>query len=357
MSTAVGQGGVRAQGGGRPDDVASVPAGRFSGLLRAEAHRFLSRRFIQVVLALAVLGWLAAVLVASTQYSSAGPEELARAEQRLAQDVQQANRDREECLTGPDRPEDVPVDSGCGQEVRAEDYEVASYLIPAPFSLADEGQGGAIAFGAAAAVLAFLIGATFVGAEWSTRSMVALLFWETRRTRVLGAKALVVVGAALLIGLAAAAMWLAMASLLRAVAGDGARLPDDFWSGLLSLQGRGVLLALLAGLLGFGLTHLVRNTGAALGIAFVYVAIAETAVRIFLPNAQPWLLTNNAIALVVPDGLTLYIPQRTLDGSGLPVEQGTEYVLGNLQAGLWLGAVAAVVIGAGMVLFARRDLH
>jgi hypothetical protein len=35
----------------------------------------------------------------------------------------------------------------------------------------------------------------------------------------------------------------------------------------------------------------------------------------------------------------------------------TEYLLTNLQSGLFLTAVAAVIAAVGTVLFAKRDLH
>ena len=35
----------------------------------------------------------------------------------------------------------------------------------------------------------------------------------------------------------------------------------------------------------------------------------------------------------------------------------TEYLITNLQSGILLTAVAAAVIGIGVALFARRDLH
>jgi hypothetical protein len=54
-------------------------------------------------------------------------------------------------------------------------------------------------------------------------------------------------------------------------------------------------------------------------------------------------------------GVMLYIEDRTPDVNGM-FEQ-TEYYLGHLQSGLFLGAVTLVVVGIGIVLFARRDLH
>jgi len=119
-------------------------------------------------------------------------------------------------------------------------------------------------------------------------------------------------------------------------------------------QGRGVLLTVFAALLGFGLTNLIRNTGAALGIGFVYFAVAETAVKNLRPAWEPWLLSSNAAGLIAPGGLKVYI----FDAVGRTgFNEPRVYVIHNLQAGLVLGMVTAVIVGAGVYLFQRRDLH
>jgi hypothetical protein len=236
----------------------------------------------------------------------------------------------------------------CGDPVTAEQVPLDQFLPHPPFSFAQQGTSGALGFGAVAAVLGFLIGATWIGAEWSSRAIVALLFWEPRRLRVVGAKVGVLVGAAALLGVVVQAAWLAMAGIVYAVAGDGAGLPAGLRGHLLALDGRSVLLTVLAALVGFGLANLTRNTGAALGVGFVYFAVVETAVRALRPAWQPWLMSDDAAALMNPGGLRIWIQ----DGA-----QGHDYLIHNLPAGITLACVTVVVVGAGAVLFARRDLH
>jgi hypothetical protein len=331
-----------------------VPRAGFGSLLRSEVHRFRSRRFIQVVLALAVVGWIVATGIALTQYGNPGADEIARAEQQIAADVAMNEQFRQECLDQADVPAGTSPDDVCGPAQAIEDYELAWYLDKAPFDFAEAGATGALGFAALAAVVAALVGATWIGAEWSTRSLVALLFWVPRRMQVMGAKLVVLTGAAVLIGVVAQLGWLAMSGVLRAVVGRDAALPQAFWSDLLQTQARGVLLTVIAALLAFGLTNLVRNTGAALGIAFVYLVIVESAVRGLRPLWQPWLLTDNAAALVQQGGSTIYVyPEQS--GSG-PVEP-IEYYLGHLQSGVFLAVVTLVMVAVGAVLFAKRDLH
>jgi len=326
-------------------------------LLRSELHRFRSRRFIQVVLVVGLLGWIAATVIALTQYGTPSADALARAEQQAEQDIAMNEEFREECLADPGEiPEGMDPDDVCGPPMTRADIDLSWYLDRPPFDFAEAAPAGAFGFAALAAVLAGLIGATWIGAEWSSRNLVALLFWIPQRMRVMTAKIVVLAGACLLLGVVAQAGWLAMSGILRAAAGTGEALPPNLWSDLLQTQGRAVLLTVIAGLLAFGLTNLVRNTGAALGIGFVYIVIVESAVRALQPTWQPWLLSNNAVALVEQGGSTLYIydyDQQDATGFVEPIE----YYLGHLQSGIMLAIVTAVIVAIGAVLFARRDIH
>ncbi|MCY7365815.1 MAG: hypothetical protein LH469_10980, partial [Frankiaceae bacterium] len=195
-------------------------------------------------------------------------------------------------------------------------------------------------------------------AEWSSRAMVALLFWEPRRLRVLAVKAGVLAGAVALFAVVAQAVWWLTARGLAAGLGRTGDLPDGFTGQVLALQGRAALLAVLVGLLGFGLAQLLRNTGAALGVAFVWFAVVENVVRGVRPAWQEWLLTDNAAALVLRGGNTIYVYDgATVDENGAFLDSGREIVLSNLHGGLVLAAAVAAVLAVGAVLFVRRDLH
>lgn len=324
---------------------------RSGSLFRAELHRFRSRRFIQVLVGLLVVGWVAATVIGLLNFGEPTDADRADAQAQIEQMVEDQEFYRQQCLDDPNRPEDLPPEEVCGPPMTADEFRAEDFLTKAPFDLESSASGGAVGFGAAAAVLAFLIGATWIGAEWSTRSIVALLFWVPQRLRVMGTKIGVLVLGAAALGVLAQVAWLAMAGILRATVGTDTDLPDGFWSELLGTQARSVLLVVLAAVGGFGLANVVRNTGASLGIGFVYFAIIETAVGAFRPTWQPWLLTNNAIGLAMPDGYTLYIWESPRQ------MEPTEYLVTNLQGGVLLAAVTAVVVAIGVALFAKRDLH
>ncbi len=339
-----------------PEEPASPRKG---SLLRAEGHRFRSRRFIRWILLLSLVAYLIIMpLVALTQYSKPNPGVLEDAQREVDRIVAEQNAFRESCENDPERPDELPVEEFCGPEATASDFRVEDFIDQPPFRLATMLPEGAVAIGVISAMLAFLIGATFVGAEWSSRSMVALLFWEPRRLKVMGVKIAVTAAAAALLAVVAQSLWWGTAEIIARTRGDRADLPAGFWSDLYGQQGRTVLFVVLAALLGFGIANLIRNTGASLGVGFVYFAIIETAVRGFRPGWQEWLLTDNAAALVLTGGHKIFIYDGGfVDEQGNFIDNGREVVISNLHGGLVLGIATAVIVVIGVLLFKRRDLH
>jgi hypothetical protein len=314
-------------------------------LVKAEIHRITARRFIRLLLLLAVVGFLAGTAIAFTQYGKASAEDLEAARARLAADYQM-------CLSDPN----IPAGEEANWCTPPSDDDLQWYLDKSPFLLSSDLPAGIVPIGIMSAALAFLVGATYVGAEWSSRSMVALLFWEPRRMRVIGAKAAVAAGAAFVIGLAGQVLWHLGAQFLARTRGDAGGLPADFWGDAFAASGRAVLLVVLVGLLGFGLTNLMRNTGAALGVAFVYFVVIESAVRAFRPRLAEYLIADNAVALVAEGGHTLHLGEETVvNGQFTWVDKNIE--MSNVQGGVSLVVVCLVVVAAGTVLFQRRDLH
>jgi ABC-type transport system involved in multi-copper enzyme maturation permease subunit len=343
--------------------VAPLPPTPRGSLLKAELHRFRARRFIQVLVGIGVLGWAVAVVIGLLNFGTPTQADYAEAQAQVDQILAENETFRQQCLddpeafAGPGAPEGLSPEEVCGTELTADDIGgVESFLTKAPFDLGSTGTTGAVAFGGLAAALAFVIGATWIGAEWSSRSMVALLFWAPQRLRVMGTKLAVLVAGATVFGIAAQVGWLTMAGILDAAVGLDEPLPEGFWSDLLQTQARGVLLVVLAAVIGFGLTSIVRNTGAALGIGLVYVIAVQLILGGFKPSWSQWMLGTNAVGLVNPGGLTIYFYDQvdySQDNFGEPVA----YYLGHLQSGLFLGVVAVLLVGLGTWLFARRDIH
>lgn len=208
----------------------------------------------------------------------------------------------------------------------------------------DASGDGAVAVGVGVAILMFVVGTTYAGAEWSQRTIVALLFWEPRRMRVMSAKVVVLGLACFVVTVLTQILWLATAYLLASTRGD-TTLSSGFWTDLFNREARVLIFTLLVGWLGFGIANLVRFSAASLGVGFVYFAIVEFVVANWWHWAQQWLLLVNAVALLTRGGVDLG------DSSG--PNPGKH--ISSLHGVLVWGVVSIGILVIGSVVFARRD--
>ncbi len=333
------------------DSVPSVLGATGSGsLLRAEARRFSHRRFIRLVLLLSLGIYIVGVAIAWTQYSRVTPALIEQARSDLQGYVDESNAYREQCLANEVPPGENP-DNFCPPPATLADYgDPLDYLPKQPFDVAKDLAPAAAGIGFALAAAMFVIGATWIGAEWSTRSLVALLFWEPRRLRVIAVKLVVLTVAVAAVAAVFQGLWLATGFLLGSFKGTTA-VQATFWSDLLALQGRVIVLAVLSACGGFALTNLMRNTGAALGVGFVYFAVIETLVRVLKPAGEQFLITANALALSQKGGWDVY-----LFNEFTPSGESKVIHLSNAHGALVLGVAVGLVLIVGLVTFRRRDL-
>jgi ABC-2 type transport system permease protein len=305
-------------------------------LLAGEVQRLLARRLVRVlgllsVLAIALAGLL--VFVNTDDISSA----------ELESRRSRAFAEFEECLErgGPaPGPREVPDADGPGRQVPVgERCGIAVGDLEDPrFALADvkgilQGTTGPLV------VVAWLLGASSIGADWQSRTITTLLTWEPRRARVLLAKAsasaIVACGFALVAGALLAAALLPSAYLHGTTAGTG----GTFGRSLAGVVLRSTAMIAIASTLGFAVASIGRNTAAALGIGFGYFLVLENVVGGFLADYRRWLLLGNAIVFVAGEDEGGEVVGRTV-----------------LQAGVYLTVVALVLLGAAALLFRRRDV-
>lgn len=289
-----------------------------TGLLASEVRRLTSRRMARVI-AIAVLAFTALVLLRMFTWSTPVPDDVARAA------VAQAEESRAQCeefKRSGQYPEEIPCRAEPQYGGRAVD--------------AVGGLGGATTAAiVVTALAAFVIGSSYVGADWSAGTMQALLFWEPRRDRVLAAKAvaLVAVSTAFL-----AAYWAFLylgTWFVAATRGVTYGLSSgDHLANLLTL-GRGAGLVTFAALAGFAIAGLSRVTAASLGVGFVYFVILEGVVRAFLSKLVKFLLIPNVGAVL------------TLEG---------EFDISAARGAVTLAAYAALLLGAFYYSFSRRDV-
>lgn len=148
-------------------------------------------------------------------------------------------------------------------------------------------------------VLAGLLGASFVGAEWPSGSMATLLAWEPRRVRVaiakIAASAIVVFLGALLLQAVFGIALVPAAALRGTTAGADGRWLSDAAGAVTRVSA----VAAVAAAIGGSVALIGRSTAAALGAASIY-ALMEVVVRSFEnPSWQRWLLGDVAGALIL----------------------------------------------------------
>ena len=212
----------------------------------------------------------------------------------------------------------------------------------------DDGETGALpALLVGWALLAVVLGAGLIGAEYKAGTIETALLWEPRRLRVLGAKyaagALAAIGATVALS-ALLFVMLAPTLLLR---GTTEGMDGDFWGGVTAAVGRGSLIAALAALAGMALATVTRGTAG--GIATVYVGLggAEILFRILGGGTSRFLPGFNAIAVVLDQDVEAFEIDDLF-------EQGQIHGTGTAVVVVLVSV--ALVTALAVALFLRRDV-
>ncbi|HEX9696679.1 MAG TPA: ABC transporter permease [Actinomycetota bacterium] len=306
---------------------------RLSGLIISEIRRSLSRRIIRLFGALAVLGILIAVVAVSVQ--SEKPSAAATAELRAYEAAVQA------CIDGTTG---LPEEFGRPLEIppnEREDFCRYSGFIQGPsretFSYANM-DGVVLGTSVPLIILSFLLGASLIGAEWRAGTITTMLTWESNRLRLFVTKLIVAVAVCVGFALAVQALLLLAMLPVAAIRGSTVGVDGAFLGSLFGGLGRATLMFAVASAIGFAIGATGRNTAAALGVGFVYVAVIEGFLTGFLPWFRPWSMVGNAIIWVSGEG------SREIIGRSVGA------------AGFLLAAYAAGVSALATAIFRARDV-
>jgi ABC-2 type transport system permease protein len=327
----------------------SAPA--FGRLVRTEFRRLGARRFTRVTLGLGLIGYLIAIGLVWHSHNRVTPADIAQATVQRDQLISDWTTHFQECTKNGTSEED------CGAPPTAEQFPIDQFLHNHPFR-PEQVDDDALAVGAATAMIGFLLAATFIGAEWSSKNLVAWLFWEPRRLRVMAAKLLALLTSVSILAVLAQVVWFGVAKMLVHYRGlpvsTMGPLAAHFWSHVVNAQARGASLVLVTALVGFSLASLMRNSAAALGVAFVYFAVVESVVRALNPDLQPYLFTTNVGAWIANNGLTVFGKAVFNQQRGYVMPR--EIHVSNVHGAVVLLLFAGIATVAAVTAFARHDI-
>ncbi|MFC4146552.1 ABC transporter permease subunit [Micromonospora mangrovi] len=257
-----------------------------------ELRRLAKRRLTRLLLVLLVLG-LAGIATAFTFSShKLSPAVVAEAQAKSDADYRQAVKEWErsiaECDAAAKRGEQTEERYGpdCGRQWQPQpEMFDPKWNLPYQFDFRSEYATFIGVFAGAVALFAFLVGASFVGAEWSTGGMMNLLLWRPRRLAVLGTKLAAVLTAVLGVSVLLGALWTVAFWLIGTYRGSTAKVTSGVWQSTAISGVRALALVLAVAAVAFGLASLGRHTAMALGVAVGLGVVSEIGIRIAVSMA------------------------------------------------------------------------
>lgn len=258
-----------------------------------ELRRLFKRRITRLMLVLLVLGLAGVVASLGLSSEKIGPAQRAAAEARAEQEYQQTIRLHQqniaECEAAAARGVNTEERYGpdCGRQwaPQREMFEARWYL-PYEFNMRAEFGWLIAAFAGMMALFAFLVSASFVGAEWHSGGMMNLLLWRPKRVTVLLTKLAAVLSALLAISVVLGSLWTGAVWLIARYAGTTAKMTPGVWESFAISGARAAGLILAVGAVSFGLASLGRHTAMALGAAVGVGVISEIGIRLAVELAQ-----------------------------------------------------------------------
>jgi ABC-2 type transport system permease protein len=317
-------------------------------LIWAEISRLLSRRLTGIAMILILLGVAGYQLVVNDALSPPSGEERAAAERSY----QQAHED---WAASREQYERECRDSGTPQDdcVIPEPTLVEFMGDPTPFK---EAASTSLKLSTLlVALVTFTIAASFIGAEYSSGSIINWLTFVPRRSHVFWSKLLAVVGFAALLGTLAATLVLSASLILARLHGS----PVEAVPELAGLGVRGVLPVVVLAALGFCVGLLTRHTAGAIGILLAvlvvcFVRIGALSTHSWAQRITPWTPEGN-IAALIDRGYTYAVPVEKVTREGVAVELVESAV--SLTHGLvYWSIILTLVIMGSLLIFRHRDV-
>ena len=205
------------------------------------------------------------------------------------------------------------------------------------------------------AIVAFMIAASFIGAEYGSGSIANWLTFIPRRGRVFWSKLLTVAGFATLLGAFGAA--LAVGGVLTLAHLHGSRIESV--RELAEMGARSVLPVVVLAVVGFCLGLLTRHTAGAIGVLLAFLAVwfVRTGPLSSLAWAQritPWNPEGN-IAAIIQQGYTYVVQVEKVTPDGVNIDF-VHYTVSLTHGAVYWSILLTLVVLGSLLIFRRRDV-
>jgi ABC-2 type transport system permease protein len=329
-------------------------------LVRAERRRLHKRRVTKLMLLVGVI--LLGVIGAGMWFSNQKIDDSTRARavadaERNYQEQQSFwnNGGKAQCENAA-KERNVPAEEMC-QGPRQEDFK-PEYFMPSTFDFKRSFGEMTTVWAILMAFVGLIIGASYIGAEWSSGGMMNLLIWQPRRMRVLGTKLLML--SAVMAGWSAVVLvfWVGFQWLTGTFRGTTTGMTPGTWQsfGLVGLRGIG--LAVAGSIFGFVLASLGRRTAVAMGVLIALIVVTQFGLTLVLYAAKVhypslYFVGNHMSAWM--QGTARVFDETSCDYSLGMCEPKHIDLTWQMSGGIFAGALLLLVLVA-MWQIRRRDV-
>lgn len=325
-------------------------------LVTAERRRLFKRRMTTWALAIGVIILAAIATALFLAHQKPTPQALAaaevRAEQEYQEQLKQFEQWREDCEAK------APEKEMCQPPPR--DAFRAEHFLPPQFHFKDTFGEIILIWAAIMAMIGFLIGATFVGAEWSSGSMMNLLTWKPKRMSVLGTKLGVLLGGMSVVGAVTFGLWTGALWLTGHYRGETEGMTTGTWQsfGLSGLRGIAMILAFTA--LGFAIASIGRHTALAMGVAIGVIIVGQIGLTIALQLArvsfwEQYMIPTHMMAWLQKEAALWDYSGRVVCGPN-GCDEPPKMIITYVDSGLIGLGVVVVVAALAFWSMRRRDI-
>ena len=317
-------------------------------LIWAEASRLFSRRFTGMALLVLLLALSGYQLVVNKALSPLSEEQLATAQRAYDQAHQDwiANHEKYE--------RDCRETGGAPQECAIPEPTVADFTVdPTPFQ---EVARTTIELSTVlVGLVAFMIAASFIGAEYGTGSIANWLTFIPRRGHVFWSKLLTLIGFGALLGAFGVALVLTAGLVLARLHASRIESVRE----LAVLGARSIVVVIGLAVLGFCIALVTRHTAGAIGVLLAYLIVFVLRMgflgeRSWSQRVTPFTPEGN-LAAILDHGYSYSVPVEKVTANGVSTEL-VQHTVSLAHGAIYWTILLAVVVVCSLMIFRRRDV-